>query len=65
MGRYKLLSALHRKDWVEAVKQQNKMGFESFMRRRGVELSKASTRHVAIVRPAVRPPRSATFFRGD
>ena len=55
MGKYipfcltKLLSALHRKDWVE-VENQQKLGYESVMRRRGVELSKAN-RPVTIVRP--------------
>ena len=53
MGKYipfcltKLISALHRKDWVEVENQQRKKGFQSFMRRRGIELSKA-TRPVAL-----------------
>ena len=59
MGKYipfcliKLFSALHRKDWVEVENQQKKKGFESFMRRRGVELSKG-TRPVAVVSPTRR-----------
>ena len=58
MGKYipfcltELISALHRKDLVE-VENQQKKGFESFMRRRGVELSKG-TRPVAVVSPTLR-----------
>ena len=50
MGKYipfcltKLISALHRKDWMEVENQQRKKGFESFMRRRGIELSKKKVR---------------------
>ena len=80
MGKYipfclsKLFSALHRKDWVEVENQQKKMGFESFMRRRGVELSKGTTRLVAIVRRTIQccfldvfvldPAQFSTFLLG-
>ena len=59
MGKYipfcltKLISALYRKDWMEVENQQRKKGFESFMRRRGVELSKP-TRPVAVFSPTRR-----------
>ena len=58
MGKYipfcltKLLSALYRKDWIEVKNQQKKKDFESFMRRRGVEVSQ-DTRPVAVVRPTI------------
>ena len=67
MGKYipfcltKLLSALHRKDWVEVENHQKKKGFESFMRRRGVSLSKG-TRPVAVVRPTL---RSSSLLRKE
>ena len=59
MGKYipfcltKLLSALYRKDWVEVENQQKKKGFESFMRRRSVELAKANIAE-AVVLPILR-----------
>ena len=57
MGKYisfcitKLIVALHRKDWKEMEKQQNKTAFESFMAIRGVYLSKSSPKPVGIVEP--------------
>ena len=57
MGKYipfcitKLIVALHRKDWKEVERQQNKKAFESFMARRGVCLSKRSPKIVGIAEP--------------
>ena len=47
----KLSKTLKKKDWKEVERQQNKMGFEAFMRRRGVELSKSNP-VVGIVKPS-------------
>ena len=43
----KLCAALQRKDWKEVEKQQNKLGLEQFLARRGI----GSRKPVAIVRP--------------
>ena len=47
----KLSKALKKKDWKEVERQQTKMGFEAFMRRRGVVLSKSNP-VVGIVKPS-------------
>ena len=43
----KLCAALQQKDWKEVEKQQNKLGLEQFLARRGI----GSRKPVAIVRP--------------
>ena len=53
----KLFVALHRKDWKEVEKQQNKITFESFKARRGVYLSKSSPKHMGIVGPLQKSPK--------
>ena len=46
----KLCAALQRKDWKEVEKQQNKLGLEQFLARRGI----GSRKPVAIVRPILK-----------
>ena len=43
----KLCAALQQKDWKEVEKQQNRLGLEQFLARRGI----GSRKHVAMVRP--------------
>ena len=45
-----LCAALQRKDWKEVEKQQNKLGLEQFLARRGI----GSRKPVAIVRPILK-----------
>ena len=46
----KLCAALQRKDWKEVEKQQNQLGLEQFLARRGI----GSRKPVAIVRPILK-----------
>ena len=46
----KLCAALQRKDWKEVEKQQNKLGLEHFLARRGIR----SRKPVVIVRPILK-----------
>ena len=46
----KLCAALQRKAWKEVEKQQNKLGLEQFLTRRGIR----SRKPVAIVRPILK-----------
>ena len=46
----KLCAALQPKDWKEVEKQQNKLGLEQFLARRGIGWRKP----VAIVRPILK-----------
>ena len=46
----KLCAALQQKDWKEVEKQQNKLGLEQFLARRGI----GSRKPVAIVRPILK-----------
>ena len=43
----KLCAALQRKDWKEVERQQNKLGLEQYLARRGI----GSRKPVAIVQP--------------
>ena len=45
-----LCAALQRKDWKEVEKQQNKLGLEQFLARRGI----GSRKPVDIVRPILK-----------
>ena len=45
----KLCAALQRKDWKEVERQQNKLGLEQFLARRGI----GSRKPVAILRPSI------------
>ena len=46
----KLCAALQRKDWEEVERQQNKLGLEQFLARRGI----SSRKPVAIVQPILK-----------
>ena len=46
----KLCAALQRKDWKEVERQQNKLGLEQFLARRGIGIRKP----VAIVQPILK-----------
>ena len=46
----KLCAALAQNDWKEVEKQQNKLGLEQFLSRRGI----GSRKPVAIVRPTLK-----------
>ena len=46
----KLCAALQRKDWKEVERQQNKLGLEQFLARRGI----GSRKPVAIVQPILK-----------
>ena len=48
----KLCAALQRKDWKEVERQQNKLGLEQFLARRGIGSRKPTA--VAIVRPILK-----------
>ena len=55
---FRKLSKALKKDWKEVERQQNKMGFEAFMQRRGTELSRSNP-----VVGIVKPSKSTQLFR--
>ena len=58
----KLCAALQQKDWKEVERQQNKLGLEQFLARRGI----GSRKPVAIVRPILKSSKLEIFcYLGD
>ena len=58
----KLCAALQRKDWKEVEKQQNKLGLEQFLARRGI----GSRKPVAIVLPFLKSSKKEILcYLGD